>query len=142
MKLTLRQRKWLAHYIETGCAADAARLAGYSGDNQQLAEIGYQNTRKLQMEIGELMGAMGLDDGALLHRLREGLSATVVEIAKHEGAITDERVYVDFNARAKYLDIALRLGGKYPVNQVQGDTVAALVVLREALGIDGAKNGE
>lgn len=138
--LTVRQRKWLANYLQTGNAAESAGLAGYKGDAQQLAEIGYQNSRKLQMEIGDMMGAMGLDDGALLGCLKSGLSASKAELAQSNGIFQDERIYPDYSVRAKYLDIALRLKGKYPSGHDSGDAVAALVVLRSVLGIESQEH--
>lgn len=41
--LTLKQKLWLKHYIETGNATEAARRAGYQCDNEaSLRVIGYQ----------------------------------------------------------------------------------------------------
>jgi phage terminase small subunit len=117
-KLTLKQRKWLNSYMETGNATEAARQAGYSGTDESLAVIGFENLRKLNPQITELMDQMGLTDASLMLKLVEGLDAVVTEKATFEGAITDERTYVDFLTRFKYLDMALKLKGKYPAKAI------------------------
>lgn len=44
-KLTEKQKRWIDHYIATGNSAEAARLAGYRGNNHSV--IGAQNLSKL-----------------------------------------------------------------------------------------------
>lgn len=46
-RLTPKQRRWAEAYAgeAKGNAAKAARIAGYSGDNEQLAITGYHNAR-------------------------------------------------------------------------------------------------
>lgn len=117
-KLTLKQAAWLKHYIETGNATEAARRAGYRGTQQSLSAIGYENLKKLQLPVAELMDRMGLSDACLMQKLREGLDAVVTRTATDHGAISDEREYVDYPTRHSYLDTALKLKGKYPAAKV------------------------
>lgn len=46
-KLTPKQRRWAEAYVgeAAGNGAKAARIAGYSGDNEQMAVVGWRNTR-------------------------------------------------------------------------------------------------
>lgn len=47
-KLTEKQRRWIDYYIETGNAAEAARLAGYKANSEKaFANIGSENLAKL-----------------------------------------------------------------------------------------------
>lgn len=48
-KLTLKQEKYIEAYLRTGNATQAAREAGYEGDENTLAAIGSQNLRKLKV---------------------------------------------------------------------------------------------
>jgi len=113
-KLSLKQRKWLDSYIETGNATEAARQAGYSGNDDSLRVIGHENLTKLNPAISELMDRMGMTDVLLMKKLAEGLNANLVKTATSDGSITDERVYVDFSTRHQYLDTALKLKNRYP----------------------------
>jgi hypothetical protein len=134
-KITVKQRKWLAAYIETGNATEAARQAGYSGNDETLYSIGHQNMKKLTRSIHEMLDRMGLSDAALIKKLQEGLNATVVETGKFEGKITDERSYPDYAARFKYLEMAFRLRGAFPSDKVPEALPEALALLRDRLGV-------
>jgi hypothetical protein len=50
-RLTLKQQRWLDAYLGSahGNATEAARIAGYSGNDVTLATVGYQNIRKYQI---------------------------------------------------------------------------------------------
>lgn len=131
VKLTPKQRAWLKYYIETGNATEAARLAGYQAQSSHTFEqIGYENLRKLEIPITDLMDQMGLSDAFLMSKLRDGLDAMTVKTASDKGMITDEREYVDFPTRQGYLDMALKLKGKYPAERkvVEGDPEKPIVV--------------
>lgn len=49
VRLTNKQRAFIEHYLETWNATEAARRAGYEGNDVTLATVGYQNVRKLQI---------------------------------------------------------------------------------------------
>lgn len=44
--LTLKQRRWVRAYLETGNATEAARRAGYEGNDETLQAIGKENLHK------------------------------------------------------------------------------------------------
>ena len=49
MKLTPKQKAFADYYIECGNATEAARKAGYKGNDVTLAAAGYENLRKPQI---------------------------------------------------------------------------------------------
>ncbi len=140
-KLTLKQRKWLDAYIETGNATEACRRAGYAGTDESLSQIGHENLRKLEIPVTELLDRMGLNDAALARKLEEGLDAHRTIVARFEGAITDMRDFVDYETRFQYLEMAFRLKGRFPQDRVATDAVPeALALLRQTLA--GKDNGD
>lgn len=108
--LTLKQRKWLKVYIETGNATEAARQA-YDCTDQSATVIGCENLVKLSMPITELMDKMGLTEVRLMKVLDDGINAMKTEIAKFKGGICDEKDYIDLPTRKTYLELALKVRG-------------------------------
>jgi phage terminase small subunit len=45
-QLTLKQRRFVRAYLETGNATESARRAGYAGSDETLAVVGSENLRK------------------------------------------------------------------------------------------------
>lgn len=127
-KLTLKQRKWLNIYLETGNATQAAMQSYDCKDEESAAQIGYENLRKL--DITELMEEGGITDKKLKEKLEEGLEATKVVSARvivikgrptsqADGELppadsrTDDFIDVpDYAVRHKYLETALKLKGR------------------------------
>jgi len=110
--LTLKQRKWMKEYIETGNASEAAMRAYDCKDRVVAASIGYENLRKL--DYVEFMEAGGVTDKLLQDKLMEGLSATKVVSARVTGKDADSRTddfidVEDYPTRHKYMETALKL---------------------------------
>ena len=83
MKLTPKQEKFCLEFVNcAGNATEAARRAGYKGNENQLAQIGFQNLRKLNIQerIKELKAMLRETDYAVI-KIAEG-AATVEEYAK------------------------------------------------------------
>lgn len=119
-KLTLKQRRWLDLYIKTGNATEAT-IQSYACKNRNSATaLASENLRKLN--IGEAMEKYGITDQYLLSKLKEGLDSTRTISAKiimkgggnrDATSQTDDFIDVpDFNARHKYLELALKLKGR------------------------------
>jgi phage terminase small subunit len=72
--LTMKQRKWLDIYLETGNATEAAMQSYDCQDRNSASQIGYENLRKL--DYIDFMEAAGVTDQLLQKKLIEGLSAT------------------------------------------------------------------
>ncbi len=129
-KLTLKQRKWLEVYLETGNATEAARQAYNCKSDGAAGVIGYENLRKLKISISEMMDRMGLSDARLMKILEDGLTACKVELAKFEGNITDEKSFPDFPTRGAYLEKALKLKGHLlGLGDQDGEVQVAKVIL-------------
>ncbi len=110
-KLTLKQRKWLEVYLETGNATEAARRVYKCKDDNAAGTIGFENLQKLAVPIGEMMDKMGISTARLMKVLDEGLEANKVELAKYQGEIMDEKAFPDHPTRKTYLEMALKLRG-------------------------------
>ena len=131
--LTIKQRKWLKAYIQTGNATEAAFQVYDCKDRGAASNIGYENVRKL--DFAELMEVGGLTDVLLQKKLMEGLDATKttnaailitkdgkIEKAEEQGLIE----LPDQAVRHKFLDTALKLKGR--TIDKQKDTTIALHV--------------
>lgn len=110
--LTLKQRKWLQVYLETGNATEAAVQAYDVKDREGAAQIGWENLRKL--DYTEFLEEAGITDNLLQKKIFAGLEATKTVSAKittkDADSQTDDFIDVpDFLARHKYLETALKL---------------------------------
>ena len=114
---TIKERKFLKKYLETGNATQSAFETYDVKDLNTASSLGAQTLRKLS--IGELMDKRGLTDDRLLETLEDGLQATKVISAtiiagnpKEAGSQTNDFIDVpDHNARHRYLETGLRLKG-------------------------------
>jgi hypothetical protein len=112
MKLTLKQRKFIKAYIQTGNATKAAKAAGYAcKSNPSYAEMGSRTLRKVESRMCEILVEAGLDNTTLAKKALEGLNAMVVKPFAHEGKVISEPQYIDFPTRAKYLEIVAKMKG-------------------------------
>ena len=68
----------------------------------------------------------GVTEDFLADGIKEGLRAEEVRLATHEGKFTDERKIPDWNARAKFQQIAHQLRGDFPREELVQQ--AALIV--------------
>lgn len=68
--LTLKQRRFLRAYLETGNATEAARQAGYKGSDDTLAALGSRNLRKPAIAAA-IEAANVADDGRAIATRRE-----------------------------------------------------------------------
>lgn len=111
-ELTLKQRKWLEVYLQTGNATEAAMQAYDCKDRNSASIIGFENIRKLNYE--DFLEEAGITDSLLQKKIIEGLDATRTVSAKiiNKGADTQDDDFIDvpdFMARHKYLETALKL---------------------------------
>lgn len=105
--LTRKQETFVEKYIETGNGTEAA-LAAYDTKSENVAaSIASENLRKPKI-LDVLEEA--LPDHLLAEVHREGLYATKTVFDKDGESVAED---ADFNARAKYLDMAYKLRGKY-----------------------------
>lgn len=108
---TLRQRKFIKFFVESGNAAEAARRAGYSARSAK--QIASENLSKpdLQLEITDLLGKHGLTDDKLALRITEGVDALETKFFQKDGLVTDEREVIAWSIRHQFVEMVLRLKG-------------------------------
>lgn len=73
MALTNKQKSFCEYYIQSWNATDAARKAGYKGNNNTLGVIGYENLRKPNIEahIKERIDQLSMSTNEVLKRLTD-----------------------------------------------------------------------
>ena len=122
-KLTIKQRKFIKLYLETGNASASALKAGYKH-----GESGRENLRKLTDNglFDQLLDDFDLGDGAITQALSEGLKATKpiscnvyienddgkMEMKDADGLSKDFIEVEDYSTRHKYLETLLKLRQK------------------------------
>lgn len=101
--LTMKQRKWIQVYIDTGNATEAAMQVYDVKDRDSANAIGSENLAKLSYT--DFMEAAGITDKLLQEKLMEGLSSDKVKTSLTE----PDQVVPDYPTRHKYLETALKL---------------------------------
>jgi hypothetical protein len=107
--LTIKQRKWLKLYLETGNATQAAMQVYDCKDEHSASQIGYENLRKL--DISELMEEMKLTNVALMNVGAEGLRATkqISGVGDANNKSVEFVEVPDYAVRHKYWETMLKL---------------------------------
>jgi len=102
-ELTLKQRKFIKFWMETGNLTEACEKAGYKATTKKsFSEIGRQNLEKLGNRIIPALRAKGLDAFSFANDLHEGLKATYW---------CGKRELPDFGVRHKYLETQNKIEG-------------------------------
>src|SRR3990167_939137 len=122
--LTIKQRKWIKEYIETGNATEAAMRVYDCKDRDSARALGSENVAKLS--IPDLMEEMGLSDVALMNIGVEGMQANkqisgiIIGDSKDANSKTSSFVEVpDYPTRHKYWETMLKLKKRLgPDNQI------------------------
>ena len=134
LKRTLKERKFIDAYIKfKGNATQAYIKISPDCKEESARVLGYRWLQKVNISVEELLDKMEMTDGYLSGKLYEGLDATkvisVIPIPpkKSRENNTDlpeanskniEFIDVpDYNVRVKYLDMALKLKGKFPAEK-------------------------
>jgi hypothetical protein len=91
--LTAKQKLWADHYVVCLNATEAARLAGYSGDDNALAARGSENVRnrKVSDYINKLMSEKTIQKDEVLARLSEHATADMSDFTR----INEKTGYVE-----------------------------------------------
>jgi hypothetical protein len=89
MALTYKQRAFIENYLTAWNATEAARLAGYSGNDATLAVIGSENIRKpkIRTEIDQRLQAMGMGSDEVLARLSQHASASMEDFIDYSWGV-------------------------------------------------------
>lgn len=85
--LTLRQNSFVDHYLQTGNATEAAKLAGYDADRNNLAVIGSQLLRslKIKQEIKRRLGKSIATGPEVLERLTLHARGDITDVLNEAG---------------------------------------------------------
>lgn len=121
VKLTPQQARFVAAYIRTGNATEAAKAAGCRCKTEEsFRSRGSQLLKELDFPIQAIMAEAGLTSLAILRTLAEGLSAKQIHIAisKKTGQVHKHET-PDWGARARFTDMALKLKNAYPKKQME-----------------------
>lgn len=95
-KLTLKQQAFVAEYLKCGNATEAARRAGYKGNEKTLSQVGAENIRKpgIQGAINaaktKAMDEAIVDAAFVLNGLKEVALAGMVKVPKRNMAGNQE----------------------------------------------------
>src|SRR5439155_980445 len=111
--LTVKQRKFVKHYVESGNATQAALAAYNTADPHTASAIAAETLENpgVQQAVAELLDANGLSDGKLL-----GIHARFLTL--HASPDPQEKALA-----LKALDMAYRLKGAYPPARADGDAL-------------------
>ncbi|SRR3990167_5105120 len=128
--LTIKQRKWIRVYIDTGNATEAAMQVYDCKDRDVAKSIGSENLSKL--DYTDFMEEAGITDKLLQQKIMEGLDATrtVSAVNTNKNATADSTDFIDvpdFMARHKYLETALKLK-KRMGTELQGNVYVDKVI--------------
>ncbi len=115
--LTIKQRKWLKVYVETGNATEAAMQVYDCKDREIAGTVGCENLTQLQGRFADVMMAAGITPALLAQKLREGLDATAVTRAQKDGRFLDAAEDIDWMTRHRYMDTANKLTGDYAASK-------------------------
>lgn len=95
-KLTLKQQAFVAEYLKSGNATEAARRAGYKGSDKTLKSIGTENLSKpvikgaIKAAKTKVMDEAVVDAAFVLNGLKEVALAGMVKVPKRDMAGNQE----------------------------------------------------
>lgn len=93
-RLTNKQRAFIEHYFVCWNATEAARLAGYRGNDVTLASVGYENLRKphIAAVIEARLAELALPASEVLARLSDQAVASMADFVSEDA---EGRVHLD-----------------------------------------------
>lgn len=124
--LNARERRLVDATVAGAPPAEAGRVAGYSTGTT--TEYWQRAKRKpaFREAVRECMEAIGLDPEGIASRLVSGADSSMQYVTTKDGQIHERP---DPHARAKYLDMALKVQGAYPAPWDQGGANVQVVVI-------------
>ena len=143
LKRTIREKKFIKAYIQSGGNATQAYLAvnpDYKGNSA--GELGHRLLKKVNLTDTEIMEELGINDAYIYEKIKEGIEATKVvsvipikpkEAQENNPGLPDadsksvEFIDVeDYATRHKYIDMILKLINKYPAEKHKIDVKGEL----------------
>lgn len=117
---TGKQAKFVAAYLSNGLnGTEAARTAGYKGNDKTLAVVAYENLRKpnVRVEIDEALKANAMSRDEVLHRISEQARGSIFDVSDIQ-VIDAEQGYIQVNPS---LAAALQKGTGHLIQSVDYD---------------------
>lgn len=111
--LTLKQRKFVAGYLEGKPMVQAAAEAGYAASTGARGATELLRSPKVRTAIQEALEKAGVTDERLYAIINEGLGATRTAYIIHEGQIKT-LASPDWAMRHRFVDTVLKLKSVYP----------------------------
>ena len=112
--LSIKERKFIDAYLETGNISESAKRAGSKGkDVFSLYTTGKRWLDNVGITIKELHEIGGITDQYLREKLREGLTAKKKYFGSWQGDIIESKPFEDVPTRLKALEIAHKLRGEF-----------------------------
>jgi len=127
-RLTHKQKLFVEAYLANPNGTEAARVAGYKGDDAQLAVIASQNLKKLNIaeKVEERVSQAAMTADEVL--------AELADIAKADWR---EFIEIKYDKDGKVVDATLRLGDKIKALELVGKHHKLFTDKLEATGADG-----
>ena len=155
--LTDKQKAFIEEYLRCWNATEAARCAGYEGNDVTLASVGYENLRKPQIaqRVSERLQAKAMSADELLSRLAEQARAEYAKYIRPDGSVNIAGLVKDGKAhlikciretrQGKTIEFydaqaALALIGKHHALFTDRQEQSGEIVLRVVYGDNGARN--
>ena len=93
-KFTSKQRLFIEAYLECWNATEAARRAGYKGNDNTLGSVGWENMQKpaIKAAISKRLSEKAMSADEVLMRLGDMARGDIAEFVKDYGAINWEAV--------------------------------------------------
>lgn len=144
--LTGKMKKWADAYVLTLNKTEAARRAGYNGNDVTLAQIGYENYRKLEIQeyLKEQFAKQAISSEEVFTRLIEQATGDL-------GEFTDVQLFTDLKEHPKShlvktltTEVFEDRNGKvhHKMKFELYDAQAALKAIREMRGLDAPTKQE
>jgi phage terminase small subunit len=86
-RLTNKQKVFVEYYLQTWNATEAARLAGYKGNNVTLRAVGHENLTKphIKSQIQKRISELVMKSDEVLNRLSQQASGTIADFIEPVG---------------------------------------------------------
>lgn len=112
--------RFLRAYIRHGNAGRAAKEAGCKCQTPEAFRVrGSQMLKRLNGPLQDLMGAAGLTSADILRTIAQGINAKAAHVAYDKFGGLHVYKSPDWQARARFADMAIRLMGGYPKHQME-----------------------
>jgi len=120
LKLSPVEARFLRAYLDHGNASRAAEEAGCKCNTPEAFRVrGSQMLKRLNVPLQDLMADAGLTSVDIIRTISQGIKAQNEQVAFDNDGGKHVYFVPDWQARARFVDMAIRLKGGYPKSQMQ-----------------------